>query len=163
MKSMMRNSLLLLLLLIVSLSCLNKKKSPLEFGWQVIHQNIEHRILGKYDYQEAKNIAKSKKDIIYSLLEPKFDPYTGDNSIHRVCRKKNLPKDFLKEDGTGFSQVLSLYSSQSRVIGECLNPEKVLKTQYLLIYCGPSNTLHLVRYFYKKNDPWLAKPVAKCN
>jgi hypothetical protein len=124
--------------------------------------NTEISVIGRFSEKEVLQIAKSRSDTILRGLEPKYDPYTGYDSIPEKCQKKNLPSVVFSKTQKGFYYLISLYSSEHKVIGWCLDAEKLLKTQYVIIFCKKSGYIGTGKYFYSDKEKWELEPKIKC-
>lgn len=109
----------------------------------------------------AEKFVAQRLEAISDLTSPDIDPYKGVDSVPSVCRKENLPPDIKTYEGEVVSVAASFYSSRRRILGLCTSPRDILRTQYLLLYCG-GNRLYAIQYFYEPGEPWLKEPVARC-
>lgn len=112
--------------------------------------------------QEADQLMQSKRETINGLLAPKYDPYKGADSTPEKCQLKSLPKPEVKNDQKQIFLKMDFYSSKNRVLGFCNDPQNIVKTQYLMIYCAQDNSLYTLSHFYPESQEWLKEPVAHC-
>jgi hypothetical protein len=111
---------------------------------------------------EAEKFMRQRLEAISDLVSPNIDPYKGVDSVPVVCRKENLPSDIKAEEPEGgIGMAASLYSSRRKILGLCSSPQDILKTQYLLLYCGKSQ-VYVIQYFYEPSEPWLKDLAAHC-
>lgn len=126
---------------------------------------LETQELGSMSEAQAFAAAKNRLTAVQDLLKPQIDPYKGEDSTPSFCIEKNLPAMKQVNSKTEFSFRLAFYSSPDRVLGLCSanEPSKLLKTQYLIIYCKKNQKLSVVRSFYPGTSPWLESNVAQCH
>ncbi len=144
--------------ILIFLVCACEKNDDIFFA----ETNVELSIIGKFSEKEVAPIAKSRVDTILRGLEPKYDPYTGYDSIPEKCQKKNLPSVVFSATKKGFYYLISLYSSEYKVIGWCFETKKLLKTQYVIIFCKKNGYLGTAKYFYSDDEKWKLESKIKC-
>ena len=145
------------------IGCFENKETALIFSEKISAENLTWKKVQTFDSTaKVDSFFKSKNKTIDLLLEPSFDPYVGEQTVPEKCLVKNLPKLEKNETQESIYQVISLYSGKNKAFAQCSDPNNLLKTQYLLIYCKSSKTVFEVKYFYPSDLNWNLKPVATC-
>ena len=144
------------------ISCREKAHYPFEIDAAVENKSVAWRLLGEFEPKEAKLRSAGQVKTVLSLLESSFNVYQGELPQPKECQVSSLPKEVKGSTADGFSRLLSLYASDTKMLGLCADPTKIVKTQYLLLYCSRSKKLFAVKYFYPKSERWLDRPVARC-
>lgn len=121
-------------------------------------------ILNYYSNLNAKDFMKKESNLISILLEPRYDPYDGLENLPEKCLTKNIPGVISFEDDHQHYKLFSFYSADKNHLAECPHGKKLLKTQYLILYCKSRKSKNILKakYFYGEDEKWLLKPLAKC-
>ena len=114
------------------------------------------------DLLDAKVLIKERLEVVKGIFKPEVDAYVGKVLLPPKCRPENLPALIEIKNEKQTMMVLSLYSSKGRVFGNCIEPNELLKTQYVLVYCNKSRELLSATYYYSDSLPWLEQPVISC-
>jgi len=154
--------LTILLCSCLSFSCCEKKS-----GYRKLEaaQNLQDMLVDSrknISLEDATNFMRGREKIIDDILTPKFDPYVGAIDLPEECRKENLPKQVNKEDDDEILKIFSLYSSEQKIIGTCIDKEKKYKTHYAFLYCKKNRELFTLKYFYPEESEWITKPFIEC-
>lgn len=160
----MHKRFLILTSLLISFGCASSPIRPpfsTPLGAEEISTHLKWEEISVEGISEANQAINSRLSSIDELIAPNIDPYKGVDSVPEICRKENLPKNFRRAEPSQTTAFVSFYSSNNMVLGLCADPTRLLKTQYLLLYCG-GDKLFVVKYFYPREAEWRREPVASC-
>lgn len=139
------------------------KSKSYQFQKNILDDDVSVKTIGHAQSGTiAANLISERLEVVRGVFKPEVDPYIGKKIMPEKCRPENLPKLIEVEDGNQIAKALSLYSSDSRIFGNC-SAEELLKTQYLVLFCKKTGELLGFTYYYKDSLPWLAQPIAYCD
>lgn len=125
-------------------------------------ENLKWKAFGPFNQEEAKAFVEDRRQSIEDLLQPKIDPYKGEDSTPEICKQKNLPELMAKSGKGWFFEELSFYSSEHMVLGSCANSNLLLKTRYQMLYCEKNKEVYVIQFFYSNESPWSIELISKC-
>lgn len=125
-------------------------------------KEIVWKTMGQFTEKQVISFMRERENLVYQQLEPSFDPYNGSSTIPEICLKKNLPKKIFKNTKNEIYSLISIYSSEARIVGHCDDTKKIQKTQYLMIHCKKTNKMHIVKSFETQEKHWNLKPIVNC-
>lgn len=152
------------LISVVLSGCTKKSsESPYQLRKNISSESISVKLISEtQDVSVARKLIDERLDLVRGVLTPQVDPYIGKKMLPKNCRPENLPKMIEAEDTIQIAKALSLYSSHNRIFGSC-STEKLLKTQYLVLYCKKAGKLFGFTLYYEDQLPWIQEPIARCD
>lgn len=155
---------LLIFVLISIVSGCSTSSTPflISSNLKISEENLKWRTFGPFNSEEARAFMEERRQSIEELLQPKIDPYKGEDSTPEMCKQKNLPDVIMKNGKTWFFEELSFYSSDHMVLGLCANPNMLFKTKYQMLYCEKNKEVYVIQFFYSDDLPWNIKIETKC-
>lgn len=158
----MKLAFLILTIFILPGCTTHKTPFSISSSLTINEENLKWKSFGPFNPQEAKAFIEERRHSIEDLLQPKIDPYKGEDSTPEMCKQKNLPA-VINQSGQGwFFEELFFYSSEHMVLGLCANPNLLLKTRYQMLYCEKNKEVYIIQFFYSNDRPWTIELVSKC-
>lgn len=153
-----------LIITLLILSSCSTPKTPflISSSLKMKEENLKWKSFGPFNPEEAKAFMEERQQSVEELLQPRIDPYKGEDSTPDICKQENLPEVMMKS-GKGWSlKEMSFYSSKHMVLGLCANPNLLLKTKYQMLYCENKKEVHVIQFFYGDDIPWDIQIETKC-
>lgn len=165
---MMKIVSLLFLLLLTSCSISKVSNRKIYAGWSIHSFSAENSIHWKkvndFDsIEDAKSFILKKVDGVREHIKPKLDPYTGELLGLNECLPENQPVGTIKEDNDNYLSTLYFLSSGANTLGQCFESNKLLKTNYNILYCKKTKGLFIIKYFYDNKSDWIKDLRILCN
>jgi hypothetical protein len=154
-------------LFIISISligCFEKSPSkPYQIQKNISSDSITVKTISQIqDVSAALKLIDARLEVVRGVFSPEVDPYIGKKNLAEKCHPENLPKIIEIQDTKQIAKALSLYSSDNRIFGNC-STERLLKTQYLVLFCKKTGELFGFTYYYEDHLPWTKQPIAYCD